>query len=124
MKSLSRIFLVCVFFALFNGLDCSSQEHQEKNHISVFPAYTVNYKGKEGVKFGLEYERRINDVIGVGGTFDFTGKDYDNYAVSAGVTFKPFKFGLIGAVGLGAKSYFDKELGRAWKTLYSNINCL
>lgn len=84
------------------------KHHEDHYHLSGFAGFTTNYKGKNGYKIGLEYEHRLTDLIGLGGTFDFTGADFDIFAFSVGTTFYPFEFPLIPAVGIGAKSYEGK----------------
>ena len=111
-------------FVIFNGFTSFSQEHIAKphaNHISVFAGYTINNYGKRGYKLGVEYGRRFSKHFGVGGAFDFTGKDYENYALSAGLTYKPFPFDLFLAFGPGIKSYSTKYYEPAVKPFFRSI---
>ncbi len=90
-----------------------SQQHKQEDrvnhyHLSAFAGFTTNYKGKQGYKLGIEYEYRLTDVIGLGGTFDFTGNDFNIFAFSVGADFYLFDFSLIPAIGVGAKSYDSK----------------
>ena len=82
--------------------------HENHYHLSAFVGFTTNYKGKKGYKLGIEYEYRLTDIIGVGGTFDFTGADFDIFAFSIGSDFYIFQFPLIPAVTIGAKNYEGK----------------
>ena len=88
-----------------------SDEHTSSvghHHLSSFAGFTTNYKGKQGYKLGIEYEYRLTELIGLGGTFDFTGNDFEIFAFSAGTTFYPFSFPLIPGIGAGAKRYEGK----------------
>ena len=65
-------------------------------------------KKKDYYKLGVDYETRLTDFIGVGGTFDFTGTDFDIFAFSVGADFYLFEFPLIPAIAIGAKNYESK----------------
>ena len=121
---MKKSFLLLVF--LFTGLASSyAQEdeghkpkHKEDHyHLSAFAGFTTNYKGKEGYKLGVEYEWRFKEWMGLGGTFDFTGNDFNIFAFSVGASFYPFKFPLIPAVGVGLKNYNKSK----WKPFYRGI---
>ena len=106
------LFLGCFFIPLISVL---GQEHEMEDthsedhyHLSAFAGFTTNYKGKQGYKLGVEYEYRLTELIGVGGTFDFTGRDFDIFAFSVGTVFYPFDIPLIPAFGVGAKNYEGK----------------
>ena len=90
------------------------KHHEDHYHLSAFAGFTTNYKGKQGYKLGIEYEWRFKDWMGLGGTFDFTGNDFNIFAFSVGATFYPFKIPLVTAVGVGLKNY-DKS---SWKDFY------
>ena len=89
-----------------NG-DAIPKHLEEHYHFSVFAGYTTDHKDRTGYKLGLEYEYRVGDRAGLAGSFDFTGKDFEIFALSVGSTFYPFSFPLIPAVAVGAK--YDKE---------------
>lgn len=89
----------------------------EHYHLSVFSGFTTNYKGEQGYKLGLEYEERLSETWGVGGAFDFTGVNFNIYAISAGVTVYPFKnvpFSPAGSIGI-------KNSHGKWKMFYRAI---
>ena len=76
------------------------------NHLSLFAGYTTDLDKKDGYKIGIEYERRLSDHFGLGVTFDFTGKDFEIYALSVGATAYPFKdLPMVLGAGVGAKFY-------------------
>ena len=89
-------------------MDEKSKHHENHYHLSAFAGLTTDYKGKTGYKLGIEYEYRLTDYLGIGGTFDFTGADFNIFALSVGADFYPFKFPLIPAIGIGAKNYEGK----------------
>lgn len=83
----------------------SKPKHQEEHyHISTFAGYSTDNHGKTGYKLGLEYEYRVSDKFGLGGTFDFTGKDFEIFSFSIGSTFYPFRFPLIPVAAVGFKN--------------------
>lgn len=107
------LFILCFLMAQFAAgqTDHDGDSHESAvghHHISAFGGFTTNYKGKQGYKLGLEYEYRLSELMGVGSTFDFTGNDFEIFALSVGTSFYPFEFPLIPAVGVGAKSYDGK----------------
>ena len=104
-----RFALLSLSVLLFSSIGLQGQKTHDSEidhyHLSAFGGFTTNYKGKQGYKIGIEYEYRLSDLMGLGGTFDFTGRDFSIFAFSVGTTFYPFKFPLIPAIGIGAKSY-------------------
>ena len=93
-------------------------KHKEEHyHLSAFAGYTTDYKGRTGYKLGVEYEGRINEWLGVGGTFDFTGADFDIFAFSVGFDVYPFKFPLIPAFAFGWKN----PGGTVWKPFFRGM---
>ena len=90
------------------------KHHEDHYHLSGFAGYTSDYKGRVGYKLGLEYEWRISDPVGIGGTFDFTGADFRIFAFSVGTTLYPFKkIPLVFGAGVGAKNDHKK-----WKEFF------
>ena len=107
MISRYLVFVISILptFVLGQEAGTKPKHHEEHYHLSVFGGYTTDYKGKIGYKLGFEYEGRLNDYVGLGGTFDFTGADYEIFAFSVGADFYPFKFPLIPGILVGAKNY-------------------
>ena len=115
---LTAMILVCAGTLTAQDEEKTKPKHKEDHyHISTFAGFTTNYKGKEGYKLGIEYEWRIEDWIGLGGTFDFTGNDFNIFAFSVGTSFYPFKFPLIPAVGVGLKNYNKSK----WKPFFRTV---
>ena len=104
----SLLFLFFLITAMAQGQEKDHGSSADHYHLSAFAGFTTNYAGKQGYKLGVEYEYRISDFLGIGGTFDFTGSDFNIFALSVGTVFYPFKFPLIPVVGIGAKNY-DKK---------------
>jgi hypothetical protein len=92
------------------------KHHEDHYHLSMFAGFSTDFKDNTGYKLGIEYEYRLNQKLGAGGTFDFTGKDFRIFSFSAGVTTYPFQFPLILAAGIGAKNK-DKK----WKPFLRGI---
>lgn len=101
------LFLSC-HMALGQEAETKPKHHENHYHLSTFVGFTTDYKGKQGYKIGLEYEYRLSELVAIGGTFDFTGADFEIFALSAGADFHPFNFPLIPGILIGAKSY-DKK---------------
>ena len=96
-------------FSLFAQDDQSRGKHLEEHyHFSIFAGYTTDHKDRTGYKLGIEYEYRVGDRAGIGGTFDLTGKDFEIFSLSVGGNFYPFSFPLIPAIGIGAKNSDNK----------------
>ena len=113
---ISTLMLMACFGLLYAQEEERSKpkHHEDHYHLSAFSGFTTNYKGKQGYKLGIEYEWRFKEWMGLGGTFDFTGNDFNIFAFSVGATFYPFKFPLIPAIAVGLKNY-DKS---SWKEFY------
>jgi hypothetical protein len=92
------------------------KHHEDHYHFSAFAGFSTDFQSNTGYKLGIEYEYRINETIGAGGTFDFTGKDFKIFSLSAGLTTYPFKFPLILSFGVGAKHKDEK-----WKPFVRGI---
>lgn len=110
MSKTTTLISLLFFFGIsqLHGQEEGHSKAEEHYHISAFSGFTTNYKGKQGYKIGIEYEYRFSDLYGLGGTFDFTGADFDIFAFSLGSAFYPFKFPLIPVLGVGAKRYEGK----------------
>ena len=111
---LFTLFLLLFYANAQEDHSTKAKHHEDHYHLSVFSGYTTNYKGKEGYKLGIEYEWRLKEWIGLGGTFDYTGADFEIFAFSVGASFYPFEFPLILAAGVGLKNY-DKS---NWKEFF------
>lgn len=111
IKSIRLLFIVATVILFSMKTDAQEiAHHDEHYHFSGFAGFTSNYKGQNGYKLGLEYEHRLSNYFGIGGTFDFTGADFQIFGLSAGVSTYPFKFPLVLAFGFGGK-YSDSH----WK---------
>jgi len=130
MKKSKNIFILAIIqfliFALFMSFvqKAIAQEtakkgkhHENHYHLSVFAGFTSDYKGRNGYKLGLEYEWRISDPFGIGGTFDFTGADFKIFSFSVGTSIYPFKkTPLIFGLAVGAKNDHNK-----WKPFFRTL---
>lgn len=117
LLSLSFCFITAINSNLMaqNNHEGEKKKHlTEHHHLSVFTGFTLDYKGQNGYKVGLEYEERLNETFGIGGAFDWTGANFGFYALSAGVTLYPFKqIPLSPAASFGIKNTNGK-----WKEFY------
>lgn len=112
---LMKLFLTFLFLLLtasyLQAQGIKKAKHLEDHyHLSVFAGFSTDLKGNTGHKLGIEYEYRVNKRVGVGGTFDFTGNDFEIFSFSVGADFYLFKFPLILGAGFGLKS-----VGSKWK---------
>jgi len=112
---LNQLIIIPMLFAFTMHLSAQDStatdkptHHEEHYHLSVFSGYTVDYANRNGYKIGVEYEYRLSDRFGIGGTFDYTGADFQVYAFSIGATAYPFNFPLVFGAGVGAKSVDSK----------------
>ena len=114
LKTLAILYLILLVVIGVNAQD-KPVHHANHYHLSAFTGYTTDYAGRRGYKVGIEYEYRLSDLFGLGGTFDFTGADYEIFSFSVGTSIYPFQFPLIFGVGFGAKRSGDqwKEFTRA-----------
>lgn len=107
-----KIFLLILFVpsveVIAQNAETKPKHHEEHYHLSAFAGFTTDYKGKQGYKLGLEYEYRLSDIAGIGGTFDFTGSDFSIFALSIGGVGYFFDFPMVLGAGIGAKSYEKK----------------
>ncbi|WP_152286185.1 hypothetical protein [Flavicella marina] len=109
-------FALAFFFSFKSYAQEEPAHHENHYHFSGFAGFTADYKGQNGYKLGLEYEYRLNDYFGIGGTFDFTGADFQIFGLSAGFSTYPFKVPLVLALGAGGKhsnnhwKYFTRGL--------------
>jgi len=80
-----------------------------RNHFALFGGYSLDMHNRVGPKIGLEYVRRMTNLIALRGALDYTGKDFKDYSLSATVDFSPFKeVPLSMGAGLGAKHYHEE----------------
>ena len=109
---LKSLWYLSLIFLVMPGLSAQDKpvHHENHYHLSAFTGYTTDYAGRRGYKVGIEYEYRLSDHFGLGGTFDFTGADYEIFSFSVGTSIYPFQFPLIFGVGFGAK-----RSGNQWK---------
>jgi hypothetical protein len=105
---LSGLFLFVFLWAAGQESEIQNEHFEQHHHLSTFAGFTTDYKGKNGYKVGFEYEYRLSRLIGVGGTFDFTGYDFQIFALSVGADFYPFKIPLVPGIMIGAKNYDSK----------------
>ncbi len=50
--------------------------HGEPDHLSLFVGNTSD-DGEDSVTIGIDYERRVSDVIGLGTVVEYAGQDID-----------------------------------------------
>jgi hypothetical protein len=118
---LLRTIHILLLFILTTSILQAQEKKQPKQledhyHLSLFAGFSTDLKGNAGYKLGIEYEYRLNKRMGVGGTFDFTGKDFKIFSFSVGADFYLFKFPLILGAAIGAKNSHSK-----WKPFVRGI---
>ncbi len=65
----------------------AEEEHRHKNHASAFLGATLQEDGGAAFSVGVEYERRLTDIFGVGGFVEYAAPQTDAFLI-----------GLVGAV--------------------------
>ncbi len=111
------LLLVLLSACILHSQNKKKPKHLEDHyHLSMFAGYSMDLNGKTGPKLGIEYEYRVNERMGVGGTFDFTGNDFEIFSFSVAADFYLFKFPLILGAGIGAKNQ-----GSKWKPFVRGI---
>lgn len=102
--------LVLAIFMLSVAVAASAQEpHPEERHEMEVP-YNVaalflgntNEQGANGFSLGLEYERRVSDLFGVGAVVEHAGGDINGTITIAVLYVHPYA-GLLVVLGLGAE---------------------
>jgi len=111
LRILNILLIVLLTASILQAQEKKKLKHLEDHyHLSMFVGYSMDLKGKTGPKLGIEYEYRVNKSMGIGGTFDFTGNDFEIFSFSVAADFYLFKFPLILGAGFGAKNQ-----GSKWK---------
>jgi len=111
-----QIILTTVLLCSAQDKAALSKHHKDHYHLSMFAGYSTDMAGHSGYKLGLDYEYRLNKNLGIGGTFDFTGKDFRIFSLSFGLSTYPFNYPLILSFGVGAKNKDNK-----WKPFLRGI---
>jgi hypothetical protein len=110
------ISLVCLIYTSSMMADGDPTEHP--HHISIFGGYSSDFKNDNGFKLGLEYEYRLSHLFGIGGMLDFTGADFEIFAISAGADVFPIKdVSFFLGVAAGAKN----EKADKWKPFFRTV---
>lgn len=110
------ISLLCLIFTSTSKAGGDPTDHP--HHISIFGGYSSDFKKDNGFKLGLEYEYRLSRLFGIGGMLDFTGADFEIFAISAGADIYPVKdVPLFLGAGFGAKN----EKADKWKPFFRTI---
>ena len=103
--------IIGLFLNIHYGIAYASEDDDKDSHhhhISVFGGYSSDLSGKGGYKLGIEYEYKVSKIVGLGGTFDFTGADFSIFSYSVGADFYLFDFPLVLGVAGGAKNHHRK----------------
>jgi len=111
--------LLFILFVIHSQLKAGGDDHNaHPHHLSIFTGYSSDFKNHHGYKLGIEYEYKINSWMGVGGMMDFTGADFEIFAISAGVDFSPIrKVPFFVGTALGAKN----EKKDKWKPFVRGV---
>jgi len=92
-----------------------SDETKKKNILAVFGGYTTE-RGEGGGTVGIDYERKLNSWLGVGGFAELVAGSHPASAFGAGCFFRPTeKFVIVVAPGVefahGESGRFLTRLG-------------
>jgi hypothetical protein len=89
------LYSLCSFGAAYAAEGESSEPEQEsKNEFAVFLGVTHEGRRDNSPAVGLEYERRLNETLGIGGLAEFTagGADFWVFAVPLTIHSDRWKF--------------------------------
>jgi len=99
--------------------------HENSNDVALFLGNT-HHGNENGFSVGMDYEHRLNTILGVGGLVEYSAGDFDSWVVAASLFIHPYKgFRLIIAPGLENKDSssnflfrtgvaYQFELGNNW----------
>jgi hypothetical protein len=90
-------------------------EHHHKNHIALFVGSTeaeVHEGDKEDRDFtlGVDYERRLTKLIGMGGLYDWVAEGRREFLIGMPVFFHPFKASKFQIAPCVQRIREDKEI--------------
>jgi hypothetical protein len=93
--------LLCGLPAVATEATGHGHDGWHRHHASVFVGNTSDFKGKNAITFGLDYEYRLYRRWGLVALVDHAGDEIDTTVVGAGVMWHPLKgFRLQAAPGL------------------------
>ncbi len=89
------------------------KEHENANDIGVFLG-GANHKAENGFAVGLDYEHRLNSILGAGALVEYTAGDFDSWVVAASLYIHPYKgFRVVLAPGFENR---EKETNFLFRT--------
>ena len=62
-----------------------------RNELSVFLGVTDSADGEAGFSAGIDYERRLNGLFGIGAVIEYTGADLREGVAAVTLNFHPWK---------------------------------
>jgi hypothetical protein len=93
--------------------DESAGGHEHVNHMGLFLGNS-HRGGETGFSVGLDYERRLSDLFGVGVLAEYAAGDFDSWVFGAPLYIHPYKgFRLLAAPGFEDEESETKFLIRA-----------
>ncbi len=93
MKMTIVTFTVLVVFTALSTFARAEELHHEdesehKHHLSIFLGNT-HEKGEDEFTIGVDYERRLNALWGIGGLIDYAGGRFDTTVIAVPLFFHP-----------------------------------
>jgi hypothetical protein len=67
-----------------------SQHGGHQNHLALFLGNT-HFEGENGTSIGLDYERRLNQHIGIGGVMEYAGGEFSSWLFGIPLFIHPCK---------------------------------
>lgn len=99
-------------------------EKQTDNYIGFFLGNT-HHSDEDGFSIGVDYEYRLNTLIGVGGIVEYAGGDFDSRVFAAPLSIHPYKgMRLLIAPGLKDEEHntdFLFRTGVGYQIALSNL---
>jgi hypothetical protein len=107
------------------GYSHHEEGYENSNDVALFLGGS-HHKNENGFSVGLDYEHRLNSILGVGGLVEYSAGDFDSWVVAAPLFVHPYGgFRLIFAPGFETKESksnflfrtglaYQFEIGHKW----------
>ena len=140
MRTLSKQFLVGLIIITLGVSTATAQDSENripagspvKLHditLSAGGHYSIEEGSNKGVIIGVSYEYRLDRLLGIGGSLDYVGGDFNKYVFALPIYFHPYagwEFRVAPAVEIEREEWFlganlgvsyEFELNEQWALL-------
>jgi len=112
----SLVLFLCMSCAYATGYaaegEASEHGDESKNEVAVFLGLTHEGRRDNSVAVGVEYERRLNETLGIGALAEFTAGDADFWVFVAPLTIHSDRWKFLLAPGFEYVDGHTKQLFR------------